>query len=122
MERVIRRRGRRAREKEDGGSESLSRATEVNSASLTDHSEIALVHYPSIQHFNDMLAGEDYQAINAKHRQKVRSAQLFSGLTLLTSGIGPSRHTTDVYDRVRPRRTEAKSGQAVIYGCYAHCK
>lgn len=30
--------------------------------------EISLVHYPSIRHFCDMLAGEDYQAINEKYR------------------------------------------------------
>ncbi|KAL8292104.1 hypothetical protein RQP46_001570 [Phenoliferia psychrophenolica] len=30
--------------------------------------EISLVHYPSIRSFCDMLAGEDYQTINAKHR------------------------------------------------------
>ncbi|KAJ5727249.1 hypothetical protein N7493_005069 [Penicillium malachiteum] len=30
--------------------------------------EISIVHYPSIRHFCDMLAGEDYQAINGKHR------------------------------------------------------
>ncbi|KAK2742617.1 hypothetical protein FQN55_007736 [Onygenales sp. PD_40] len=30
--------------------------------------EISIVHYPSIRHFCDMLAGQDYQEINAKHR------------------------------------------------------
>ncbi|KAJ5225871.1 hypothetical protein N7468_007096 [Penicillium chermesinum] len=30
--------------------------------------EISIVHYPSIRHFCDMLAGEDYQAINEKYR------------------------------------------------------
>ncbi|RJE20597.1 hypothetical protein PHISCL_07060 [Aspergillus sclerotialis] len=30
--------------------------------------EISIVHYPSIRHFCDMLAGDDYQAINAKYR------------------------------------------------------
>ncbi|TPX19443.1 hypothetical protein DIZ76_017233 [Coccidioides immitis] len=30
--------------------------------------EISIVHYPSIRHFCDMLAGEDYQEINSKHR------------------------------------------------------
>lgn len=33
--------------------------------------EISIVHYPSIRHFCDMLAGEDYQAINEKHRLSV---------------------------------------------------
>lgn len=30
--------------------------------------EIALAHYPSIRHFADMLASEDYQAVNHKYR------------------------------------------------------
>lgn len=30
--------------------------------------EVALAHYPSIRHFADMLASEDYQAVNKKHR------------------------------------------------------
>lgn len=30
--------------------------------------EIALAHYPSIMHFADMLASEDYQEVNHKHR------------------------------------------------------
>ncbi|PWY90718.1 hypothetical protein BO70DRAFT_358168 [Aspergillus heteromorphus CBS 117.55] len=30
--------------------------------------EISIVHYPSIRHFCDMLAGEDYQEINEKYR------------------------------------------------------
>lgn len=30
--------------------------------------EIALAHYPSIHHFTDMLASEDYQAVNHKDR------------------------------------------------------
>lgn len=30
--------------------------------------EIALAHYPSIHHFADMLASEDYQAVNHKYR------------------------------------------------------
>ncbi|KAJ5899556.1 hypothetical protein N7495_004300 [Penicillium taxi] len=30
--------------------------------------EISIVHYPSIRHFCDMLAGEDYQAINERYR------------------------------------------------------
>lgn len=34
--------------------------------------EISLVHYPSIRHFCDMLAGDDYQAINEKYRLSVR--------------------------------------------------
>ena len=30
--------------------------------------EIALAHYPSIMHFADMLASEDYQQVNHRHR------------------------------------------------------
>ncbi|CAL5868707.1 uncharacterized protein PFLUO_LOCUS2934 [Penicillium psychrofluorescens] len=30
--------------------------------------EVSIVHYPSIKHFCDMLAGEDYQGINEKYR------------------------------------------------------
>jgi len=30
--------------------------------------EVALAHYPSIWHFADMLASEDYQSVNQKHR------------------------------------------------------
>jgi len=30
--------------------------------------EIALAHYPSILHFADMLASEDYQEVNKKYR------------------------------------------------------
>ncbi|KAL4929170.1 uncharacterized protein BDV17DRAFT_262013 [Aspergillus undulatus] len=30
--------------------------------------EISIVHYPSIRHFCDMLAGEDYQEVNRRYR------------------------------------------------------
>ncbi len=40
--------------------------------------EISIVHYPSIQHFCDMLAGEDYQAINEKYRLSVSTFQCSS--------------------------------------------
>jgi hypothetical protein len=33
--------------------------------------EISIVHYPSIRHFCDMLAGDDYQEINEKYRLTV---------------------------------------------------
>lgn len=33
-----------------------------------DWDEIALAHYPSIDHFRDMLTSEDYQEVNHKHR------------------------------------------------------
>ncbi|RLM02033.1 hypothetical protein CFD26_109156 [Aspergillus turcosus] len=42
--------------------------------------EISLVHYPSIRHFCDMLAGEDYQAINEKYRLSVRCTFSFNDL------------------------------------------
>lgn len=29
---------------------------------------MALAHYPSLEHFADMLAGEDYQAVNKRFR------------------------------------------------------
>lgn len=38
--------------------------------------EVAIVHYASIKHFCDMLAGEDYQAINEKFRLPVCIASL----------------------------------------------
>jgi hypothetical protein len=34
----------------------------------TEWDEIALAHYPSIRHFVDMLAGEDYQRVNRASR------------------------------------------------------
>jgi hypothetical protein len=30
--------------------------------------EMAIAHYPSIRHFADMLASEDYQEVNQKYR------------------------------------------------------
>jgi hypothetical protein len=49
--------------------------------------EISLVHYPSIRHFCDMLAGEDYQAINEKYRLSVRCPFSFK----VSLGLMPSR-------------------------------
>jgi hypothetical protein len=46
--------------------------------------EVALAHYPSIQHFADMLASEDYQAVN----QKYRVPSLKDTFILCTSEIG----------------------------------
>ncbi len=37
-------------------------------AGVKEWDEIALAHYPSIYHFADMLAGEDYQEVNHRHR------------------------------------------------------
>ena len=46
--------------------------------------EISIVHYPSIRHFCDMLAGEDYQAINEKYRLSVSVIpdHLFDGMLM----------------------------------------
>lgn len=30
--------------------------------------EVAIAHYPSIEHFGDMIASEDYQAVNQRFR------------------------------------------------------
>lgn len=46
--------------------------------------EVALAHYPSIWHFADMLASEDYQAVN----QKYRVPALKDTLILCTSELG----------------------------------
>lgn len=52
--------------------------------------EISIVHYPSIRHFCDMLAGEDYQEINAKYRLKV-SQRIGCCQNVLTHGCtGPT--------------------------------
>lgn len=45
--------------------------------------ELALAHYPSIEHFRDMLTSEDYQEVN--HRHRVRS--LRDTCILMTSEI-----------------------------------
>lgn len=46
--------------------------------------EVALAHYPSMSHFADMLASEDYQAVN----QKYRVPSLKDTFILCTSEIG----------------------------------
>ena len=46
--------------------------------------EVALAHYPSVYHFADMLASEDYQAINKKYRV----GSLEDTFILCTSEIG----------------------------------
>jgi len=46
--------------------------------------EIALAHYPSIWHFADMLASEDYQTVN----QKYRVPSLKDTFILCTSEVG----------------------------------
>lgn len=47
--------------------------------------EIALAHYPSINHFTDMLASEDYQEVNHKHRLPA----LYDTCILCTSELDP---------------------------------
>lgn len=47
--------------------------------------EIALAHYPSIDHFTDMLASEDYQKVNHEHRLKA----LEDTCILCTSELDP---------------------------------
>ncbi|KAH7317776.1 hypothetical protein BKA65DRAFT_438873 [Rhexocercosporidium sp. MPI-PUGE-AT-0058] len=46
--------------------------------------EIALAHYPSLWHFADMLASEDYQDVNRKHRV----GSLRDTCILFTSEVG----------------------------------
>jgi hypothetical protein len=46
--------------------------------------EMALAHYPSLQYFADMLASEDYQAVN----RKWRVPSLRDTLILCTSELG----------------------------------
>ncbi|KAJ5142862.1 uncharacterized protein N7515_001649 [Penicillium bovifimosum] len=48
-----------------------SRESRAQSSPQEWWNEISIVHYPSIRHFCDMLAGEDYQAINEKYRLSV---------------------------------------------------
>lgn len=47
--------------------------------------EIALAHYPSINHFTDMLASEDYQKVNHEHRLPA----LMDTCILCTSELDP---------------------------------
>ena len=49
--------------------------------------EVALAHYPSIWHFADMLASEDYQEVNKKHRV----GSLRDTFILCTSELGVDR-------------------------------
>lgn len=60
------------------------KAGSVVDASKDGWDEIALAHYPSIGHFRDMLASEDYQEVNQRHR--VRS--LRDTCILMTSEVG----------------------------------
>lgn len=51
--------------------------------------EVALAHYPSIRHFTDMLASEDYQAVN--HKDRIPA--LRDTCILCTTELHPDLHT-----------------------------
>lgn len=59
--------------------------------------EISIVHYPSIRHFCDMLAAEDYQEVNRKYRLGV-SRPPIPWIALTSSGA--ERYLLAVYDGV----------------------
>jgi hypothetical protein len=65
-------------------SPSSTSGSEASDASADVWDEVALAHYPSIQHFREMLISEDYQAVNHKHR--IRS--LKDTCILMTSELG----------------------------------
>jgi hypothetical protein len=54
--------------------------------------EIALAHYPSIHHFADMLASDDYQKVNHRHRVPA----LKDTFILCTTELGLSSPAKDV--------------------------
>ncbi|KAH7378455.1 hypothetical protein DE146DRAFT_673137 [Phaeosphaeria sp. MPI-PUGE-AT-0046c] len=56
----------------------------VSDAGSDGWDEIALAHYPSIGHFRDMLASEDYQEVNKRHRV----GSLKDTCILMTSEVG----------------------------------
>jgi hypothetical protein len=58
--------------------------------------EIALAHYPSINHFADMLASEDYQAVNHKHRV----GSLKDTFILCTTELGMEEYATGLWTKV----------------------
>ncbi len=64
------------------GDEKVKEGQELEAEKKWD--EIALAHYPSIQHFRAMLQSEDYQEVNHKHRV----GSLFDTAILMTSEIG----------------------------------
>lgn len=53
--------------------------------------EVALAHYPTIRHFEDMLAADDYQQVN--HKWRVPS--LRDTLILCTSEVGIEEQVRD---------------------------
>lgn len=56
--------------KRGGDAKLVGSVVDVSSSpkGVKEWDEIALAHYPSIKHFADMLASEDYQAVNHRHR------------------------------------------------------
>lgn len=46
----------------------VGRVVGAQGAEAQGWDEVALAHYPSIRHFADMAASEDYQAVNQRHR------------------------------------------------------
>lgn len=54
--------------KRRGGTAKLVGKVIGDGSSKREWDEIALAHYPSIRHFADMAASEDYQAVNHRHR------------------------------------------------------
>ncbi|TVY44171.1 hypothetical protein LOCC1_G004929 [Lachnellula occidentalis] len=67
-----------------GGSAKIVGSVIGDGEEETEWDEIALAHYPSLAHFADMLAGEDYQAVN----QKYRVGSLKDTCILCTSELG----------------------------------
>lgn len=51
--------------------------------------EISIVHYPSIQHFCDMLAGDDYQAINEQYRLAVSEIDMHAMIWMVVNDTYP---------------------------------
>ena len=52
-----------------GNAKLVGKVVEPSSTDIRpEWDEIALAHYPTIQHFADMLASQDYQDINKRHR------------------------------------------------------
>lgn len=54
--------------KRGGNAKLVGNIVDENQQKGTGWDEFALAHYPSILHFADMLASEDYQAVNLKYR------------------------------------------------------
>jgi hypothetical protein len=54
--------------KRGGNAKIVGSVVDVDGSKESGWDEIALAHYPSILHFADMLASEDYQEVNHKFR------------------------------------------------------